>query len=71
MNLMPEEIRAALPRLYTTENDSNQAVVSVKYFTPDSSWTWYPTEFDGGSTFFAWLKDSNQNWGILIYANYR
>ena len=52
MDLMPEEIRAALPPLYATENDDNQAIVSVKYFTPDAGWTWYPTEFDGRDLFF-------------------
>jgi hypothetical protein len=24
----------------------------VKYFTPDSNWTWYASEFDGEDTFF-------------------
>ena len=24
----------------------------VKFFTPDSNWTWYATEFDGEDTFF-------------------
>ena len=52
MDLMPEEIRAALPPLYATENDGNQAVVSVKYFTPDAGWSWFPTEFDGHDLFF-------------------
>ena len=26
--------------------------MSVKYFTPDANWTWYPTEFDGRDLFF-------------------
>ena len=29
-----------------------QAVTLVKFFTPDSSWTRYATEFDGEDTFF-------------------
>ena len=24
----------------------------VKFFTPDSNWTWYASEFDGEDTFF-------------------
>ena len=24
----------------------------ITFFTPDSSWTWYATEFDGEDTFF-------------------
>jgi hypothetical protein len=29
-----------------------KALARVKYFTPDSSWTWYASEFDGDDTFF-------------------
>jgi hypothetical protein len=29
-----------------------EAIAPVKYFTPDGSWTWYATEFDGIDTFF-------------------
>ena len=28
------------------------AIALVKYFTPDSSWTWYASEFDGEDLFF-------------------
>ena len=28
------------------------AVAQVKFFTPDSSWTWYASEFDGEDIFF-------------------
>ena len=44
-NLMPEALRAQLPGLYATEK-SPDPTVWAKYFTPDSSWTWYVTEFD-------------------------
>ncbi len=44
-NLMPETLRAQLPVLYATEK-SPDPTVWAKYFTPDSSWTWYITEFD-------------------------
>lgn len=52
MDLIPGEIRAALPPLYSTENDGDQAIVSVKYFTPDAQWSWFPTEFDGDDLMF-------------------
>ncbi len=42
---MPDEIAASVPRLYSTENDADP-IVRVKLFTPDSSWTWYITEYD-------------------------
>jgi len=28
------------------------ALAQVKFFTPDSSWTWYASEFDGEDIFF-------------------
>lgn len=40
---IPEELRAKIPALYTTENEPDPTVW-VKLFTPDSSWTWYLTE---------------------------
>jgi hypothetical protein len=30
----------------------DDAIAHVKLFTPDSSWTWYVSEFDGDDTFF-------------------
>ena len=29
-----------------------ETLAQVKFFTPDSSWTWYASEFDGEDTFF-------------------
>ena len=29
-----------------------EAIAPVKFFTPDSNWTWYPSEFDGEDLFF-------------------
>ena len=29
-----------------------EAQAVVKFFTPDSNWTWYATEFDGEDRFF-------------------
>jgi hypothetical protein len=52
MELLPGEIRAALPPLYTNEKKGMAAIAPVKYFTPDANWTWYPTEFDGEDRFF-------------------
>ena len=43
--LLPDDIAATLPRLYATEKE-NDPIVRVKFFTPDSSWTWYVTEYD-------------------------
>ncbi len=40
--LLPDNIAATIPRLYATEQVKDP-IVHVKFFTPDSSWTWYLT----------------------------
>lgn len=52
MELLDGEGRAVLPKLYSNERLGLDAVAPIKFFTPDSSWTWYPTEYDGEDTFF-------------------
>jgi len=52
---MTNEIRKKLPRLYAQENLGTDAIVHVKFFTPDSNWTFYATEFDGKYIFFGLL----------------
>lgn len=47
MKLLTDAIRRKLPPLGSQENLGARAVASVKFFTPDSSWTWYVTESDG------------------------
>ena len=42
--LLPEEIRAGLPPLYSQEALGLNALAIVKFFTPDSNWTWYASE---------------------------
>jgi hypothetical protein len=44
-DLMPESIAKTIPSLYATQNDRDP-LVHLKWFTPDSSWTWYVTEYD-------------------------
>ena len=52
MKLLTKEILEKLPKLYTQEDKGLDAVAVVKFFTPDSNWTWYATEFDGDDLFF-------------------
>lgn len=56
MQLLTKEIRKQLPPLYSQEAKGEQAIAQVKFFTPDSNWTWYATEFDGQDTFFGLVK---------------
>jgi hypothetical protein len=50
--LLDDENRARLPELYSGEEQGMDALAQVKFFTPDSNWTWYATEFDGEDVFF-------------------
>ena len=51
-NLLDAESREKLPALYSGEELGLMAVALVKFFTPDSNWTWYASEFDGEDLFF-------------------
>ena len=44
MELMTDEVRKLLPPLYSQEAEGGDAVVYVRFFTPDSSWTFNGTE---------------------------
>ena len=55
-NLLTGEIRKQLPPLYSQEKLGCKAIVHVKFFTPDSNWTWWATEFDGEDTFFGLVE---------------
>ena len=58
MMLLTKANRNSLPALYSQEHvPINEQVVQVKFFTPDSSWTWWAVEFDGEDRFFGWATD--------------
>ena len=48
---MTKDLQTQLPQLYSQEEVDDPKAIA-KYFTPDSNWTWYATEFDGKDTFF-------------------
>jgi len=50
--LLTAEVRSQLPGLYANEAIGLSALARVKFFTPDSHWTWYASEFDGEDIFF-------------------
>ncbi len=51
MKLLTNALRQSLPPLGAGDAQDD-ALARVKFFTPDSSWTWYASEFDGDDTFF-------------------
>jgi hypothetical protein len=42
--LLDDETKSKLPKLYTNEDIGLDAPALVKFFTPDSNWTWYASE---------------------------
>jgi hypothetical protein len=52
MHLLTKAIRRRLPPLDANEEQGLDALAIVKFLTPDSSWTWYASEFDDEDLFF-------------------
>ena len=52
MKLLTKEIRKKFPLLDATDELGLEAVIQVKFFTPDSNWTWYAVAFDGNDIFY-------------------
>jgi hypothetical protein len=64
MALLTKEIRRRLPKLYSQAH-VRDPLVQAKFFTPDSSWTWYATEFDGDHTFFGLVDGLERELGYF------
>lgn len=41
------------------------ALAQVKFFTPDSNWTWYASEFDGQDIFFGLVAGQEMELGYF------
>ncbi len=64
MELLTEDLRQTIPPLYSQEQDPDP-LVRVKFFTPDSSWTWYVLEFDGQDSFFGLVDGHEEELGYF------
>jgi len=62
--LLTEDIRKKIPPLYSQENVEDP-IVHVKFFTPWTQWTWYATEFDGKDIFFGWVVGLEKELGYF------
>jgi hypothetical protein len=65
--LLPDDLKAKLPRLYAQEQDADP-VVYAKFFTPWSYWTWYVTEGeDQGDDYllFGYVIGHEREWGYF------
>jgi len=64
MNLLTPEIRSQLPPIYSQEKVSDP-IAYVKFFNPQSKWTWYATEFDGEDTLFGLVQGFDEELGYF------
>ena len=57
MKLLTAENLKNLPPLYAQDGKGQDAIAYVKFFTPDSNWTWFATEFSPEDGTFFGLVD--------------
>ncbi len=67
MKLLTKALRKKLPCLYETENmpSCKEMMAQVKFFSPDSNWTWYGIEFDGEDIFFGYVEGLEKEFGYF------
>lgn len=68
MELLPPELRHLLPPLYAQEKNDDPTVY-IKFFTPDSNWTWYVTEGSADEEdfrFFGYVIGMEKEWGYFL-----
>jgi len=65
MELINNKIKNIIPNLHEQDSKGLQAIAYVKFFTPDSNWTWYVTEFDGVDIFFGLVDGLNKELGYF------
>ena len=71
MKLLTKELEKKLPALYSTEEvEIGEKEIVCKFFTPDSSWTWYAVEYDPEEGVFFGLVDGHEKeWGYFTLAD--
>ena len=67
MKLLTKALKEKLPKLYETEEvPEEDKVLICKFFTPDSSFEWYPTEYDPETKeFFGFVDGHEKEWGYF------
>src|SRR4051794_24514781 len=68
MELLPEELRGQVPKLYATKGDENP-MVWVKFVAPGFQWAWYiieVEEVDELIMFYGWIVGSAEKQGRFV-----
>lgn len=60
MKLLTKALEKQLPALYAQDGKGDEAIVYAKFFTPDSNWTWYATEYSPETGTFFGLVDGHE-----------
>ena len=68
MKLLTEELRKKIPPLYAQDGKGGKSITYVKFFTPDSNWTWHVTEYDREDTFFGLVDGHCKELGYFSLA---
>ena len=63
MKLLTKQLLAELPPIGAT--DQGNPMVKAKFFTPDSSWTWYVLEYDGEDLFYGLVDGFEKEFGYF------
>lgn len=67
MELLPEELKDQLPKLYEQE-DNGDPKVFIKFFFPAGNWTWFVTEGEPEGDdfmFFGYVIGLEREWGYF------
>ena len=69
MQLLPDELRQQIPKLYSQEKvTTSDKRVYAKFFFPAADWTWFVTEGeqeDGDFIFFGFVVGFEEEWGYF------
>lgn len=69
MKLLTKEIEKRLPNLNANVGLGDEAIAQVKFFTPDSNWTWYATEYNKEEgAFFGLVVGFEREFGYFTLA---
>jgi hypothetical protein len=68
MKLLTQALLKKIPDLYAQDGKGGQSIVYTKFFTPDSSWTWYVCCYDGEDTFFGLVDGHCKELGYFSLA---
>lgn len=69
MQLLTEEMRVAIPALYSQEKiKPKEQIVCAEFFFPAGNWTWFVTEgkqHNGDFIFFGYVIGFAEEWGYF------